>query len=89
MPIYEYCCHNCQKVYERVFKVTAFPKTIKCQYCGKRAKKILSKGAIQTDNDVPWMESAVKVLQPSWEKPITTRSEHRKYLKEKGIEAIG
>lgn len=87
MPIYEYAC-DCGVTHEKVFKVSDFPKTVKCS-CGKRARKILSRGAIMTDNDVPWLPSAVEALQPSWEKPITTRSEYTRYLKEKGIQAIG
>ena len=88
MPIYEYEC-SCGKITEEMHKITDIPQEITCE-CGNTAKKILSsRGAIQTDNDVIWLESAVKTLQPSYERPITTRGEYNKYLKEKGLACIG
>lgn len=71
-----------------MFRITDFPESIECE-CGSRAKKILSVGAIETDNDVAWLPSAIKTLQPDHERPITTRTEYKKYLKEKGITPIG
>ena len=53
------------------------------------AKKILSRGTVLTDDNVSWLPSAVKVLQPDYERPIETRKEYEKYLKNKGLECIG
>lgn len=89
MPIYEYLCPKCSKVHERIFKVTDFPEVVKCKFCGAYAHKIISAGAIQTDNDATWLPSAIKTLQPDHERPITTRTEYKKYLKDKGITPIG
>lgn len=89
MPIYEYFCQNCKTTHERVFKMAEFPQEIECE-CGKRAKKILSSsGAVFTDNDVKWLESASKVLVRHHERPITTRTEYRKYLKDNKLAPIG
>ena len=45
-------------------------------------------GAIQTDGDVKWLPSARQVLQPDYEiraRPIETRGQYKKYLKEHGL----
>ena len=65
-----------------------FPKTVKCE-CGGQAKKILSIGAIHADTDVPWLPSASEVLVKHHEKPLTTRTEYRQYLKENHLAPIG
>ena len=85
--LYEYEC-KCGAVHEKVFKVTNFPNTIKCE-CGGMARKIISLGAIRTDGDVGWMESASKNLVKHGERPVTTRTEYRNYLKNNNLTAIG
>jgi len=87
LPTYEYEC-ECGKIIERVHKITNIPKTTKCK-CGKRAKKILSLPAIQTDGDVRWLPSASKVLVKHYERPLETRGEYKQYLKDNHLEAIG
>ena len=82
--LYEYQCKKCDKVHEKVFKMTNFPNTIKCD-CGGSARKIMSRSATFTDNDVPWMPSASKVLTKHHERPIETRTEYKKYLKENSL----
>ena len=87
-PRYDFQC-DCGKITEEFFHIEECPDLVKCD-CGKKAKKILSaSGGIQTDSDVAWLPSAVKVLQPDHERPITTRSEFKRYLKENRIEPIG
>lgn len=88
-PLYEYQCQECNKIHERTFRIVDFPENIPCVECGGRANKIISLGAIQTDGDVKWLPSAVKVLQPDHERPIATRGEYKRYLKDKGIQPIG
>jgi len=41
MPIYEYACRPCQKIYEKIKPVGT--ETIACPKCSGEAKKILSK----------------------------------------------
>ena len=88
MPIYEYKCKKCRRVTEKWFKINEIQDRIKC-VCGKTAKKVISHGAIKTDGDVKWLESARMTLQPDYERPLTTRGEYNKYLKNKGLESIG
>ena len=91
MPLYEFSCTNCPNTQDEVYKIADCPTKIKCSKCGKWAVKVISIGAIQCDsmNDVPWLESAVMNLQPDGERPVQTRGEYKRYLKERGIIASG
>lgn len=90
-PLYDFVCDNCGKSKEKIFTVKGCPESILCDNCGKRSKKVIAvgHGGIFTDNDVIWLPDAVKTLQPSCERPIETRGQYKKYLKEKGITATG
>lgn len=89
MPLYNFECLSCGSIKEKFFHIDDCPAAIKCE-CGEKAQKIITvgHGGIQSDAPV-WLPSAVKVLQPSHEKPITTRGEYKTYLKNNGITAIG
>lgn len=90
MPLYDFMCDSCGKIKEKFFHINDCPEAIECE-CGKKAKKIISvgHGGIFTDNDVIWLESASKVLIKPHEKPLTTRGEYKRYLKDNGLQAIG
>jgi putative FmdB family regulatory protein len=89
MPLYEFKCKNCRKVSEQFFAVAERPDKIKCS-CGKTAKRVLSsRGAILTDGDVKWLASACQTLQKEGERPLQTRSEYKRYLKDNGLIAAG
>jgi putative FmdB family regulatory protein len=91
MPLYTYECEKCGKEMDKVFSIKDYPRVIDCGYCGNTAKKILAAGhgGIQTDGDVTWLPSAVKVLQRPGERPIETRTEHKAYLKSHNYSQIG
>ena len=43
MPIYEYRCRKCEKIFEKIQKVDEGGDSLKCPYCGEREpEKILS-----------------------------------------------
>jgi putative FmdB family regulatory protein len=90
VPLYEFECQVCGKSHERVFKIVGCPTSQRCD-CGGDARKVIvpGHGGIKTDNDVPWLKSAVKVLQPDHERPIETRGEYNRYLKENNVIAAG
>lgn len=88
MPIYEYKCTNCGDITTILSRVADKPDFTFCS-CGHKAKFILSVGAILTDGDVKWLPSARETLQPDGERPIETRGEHKKYLKDHHLECIG
>ncbi len=83
--MYEYEC-RCGKTTEKVCKVTRIPRRVRCE-CGWMAKKVLSRSAIQADSitDVKWLPSALQTLQKDGERPITSRKEYNRYLKENQI----
>jgi len=87
MPVYEFQC-ECGKLAEVICKVAERPDTVNCE-CGKMAKRILSSGAVHTDGDVKWLNSATKVLQPDHEPPIQTRSELKRYLRQRNLVCTG
>ena len=44
MPIYEYQCRKCEKVFEMLQKVDEGGEAVKCPYCGgQKPEKILSR----------------------------------------------
>jgi putative FmdB family regulatory protein len=92
MPIYEFKCKKCRKVTELIRHVDDCPEKIKCS-CGKTAKRIIStRGAVHTDGDVKWIPSARQVLQPDIEiktRPIETRGQYEKYLKDQHLACVG
>ena len=38
MPLYEYYCLDCMKIFEIIKKLKDFDKPVKCPYCGKELK---------------------------------------------------
>lgn len=44
MPIYEYECSGCQKLFERLETISQAPVSI-CPDCGKEARRVVSKPA--------------------------------------------
>ena len=94
MSLYEYECQKCGNTDEKVYPMASFPKTCKCSKCGGRAKKIIS-GYIQRDEPT-WLDDAVRgALQDTdnvragAERPIETRTELNRYLKEHNLVATG
>ena len=94
MPLYDYECRECGLKMERFYlSYKDKPDWINCEHCGAEAKQILvpGHGGIQTDNDVPWLPGALEGLQDTdniqagIEKPIETRTEYKKFLKDKHI----
>ena len=89
MPIYEFKCGNCGRIHEVICSLSDKPDTHAC-VCGELALQFIGpNGAGLTDNKVPWLESAIKVLQRDGERPITTRTEYREYLKKNELHCVG
>jgi putative FmdB family regulatory protein len=91
MPLYEFDCPSCGNIQEEAYRIADCPNKVECDQCGKWAVKVIAvgHGGIQEDSDVPWLESAIMTLQPEHEKPIETRGEYKRYLKERNIIACG
>lgn len=93
MPLYTYECHDCGEIQERIYTTRDYPAYVKCPKCGRRANKVIAfgHGGVQCDsmNGVPWLSSALGNLQPDGERPIESRTEYKRYLKEHDIIATG
>lgn len=87
MPTYEHYCQSCDSVTEDVCMVADRKQFVVCKSCGGSAERIMSTPAIRCDSgtDVPWLASACKTLQKDGEQPIESRSQYKRYLKDKGI----
>jgi len=83
--IYVYECQSCGDVHERIYHVDDFPTTVECPECGSTARKIITAPAIQCDESPTWLESACKTLLPDDHRPIETRGEYKRYLKENHV----
>jgi putative FmdB family regulatory protein len=87
VPLYSYQCRDCGKTMDKVYPIKDCPRVVMCDKCRHSADKILAigHGGIQTDGDVKWLPSACQVLQRHGERPLETRTEHRKYLEDNGL----
>ena len=93
MPLYNFQCHGCGEDIEQIHKIDDCPKSVICPQCHDIAVKVIVPGHggsfCDSAVDVPWLASAREVLQPDHERPIETRGEYNRYLKEKNIIAAG
>jgi putative FmdB family regulatory protein len=89
--LYDFQCQNCNKITEKLFKLNEVPQKVICQYCGGQAKKVFvpGHGGVRLDADVPWLASACQTLQRQGERPIETRGEYNRYLKEHNLACKG
>ena len=87
MPLYDYFCDDCGQSSERVFPINDFPKAVPCHICGAWARKVIVQGhgGVQCDNKVLWLKSALRNLQPRYERSLETRGEYKAYLKDRDI----
>jgi hypothetical protein len=87
MPTYSYEC-RCGKTITDICKISQMKKFKVC-VCGKRAKRIIVGPAVLRDEDIPWMKEAVKTLQPDCERPVQTRQDWKRYMRENHLACIG
>jgi putative FmdB family regulatory protein len=93
MPLYDYECSKCDNVQEEFFKVKDKPLWVRCKKCGNMAAPVIMVGHGGIFREEPvWLDDGVRTaLQDTdrvalgLEKPIETRSEYKRYLKENGI----
>lgn len=83
--IYVYECQSCGHMQERVYHVDEYPMVVECQNCGATARKIITAPAIQCDAAPSWLASACQTLLPDDHRPIETRGDYKRYLKENHV----
>ena len=96
MPLYDFKCRSCEAMQEIFSSIADCPEKIKCD-CGGEMKKIITLGHGGIFLDEPsWLsgESGEQIrgalqdterLAAGLDKPITTRSEHARFLEEHGV----
>jgi len=90
MPLYDYECEDCGIEIEEVFKMDEKPTSIECGGCHSTMYPVMVEGhgGIQTDKP-KWIDDSVRgALQGDDEKPIETRTDYNRALKEKNVEPI-
>lgn len=90
MPLYEYKCIRCNNLFDKFLFLKDCDKPQRCPECRGKSKKQLSIGGIQDDHPV-WLDgSIIRQLQDTDDpttRPLSTRTEYNKYLKDNGITA--
>jgi putative FmdB family regulatory protein len=62
MPIYQYECADCNKSYERIFKISSCPEFLFCN-CGAKAQKVISASKVNCSNqDAKWIREVRDVV---------------------------
>lgn len=93
MPIYEYQCIKCGKITEKFFKVSECDSRplVECDSCRHAAYRIISAPVVHSEKPL-WLDDSVRgalqdedALRYGREKPIETRAEYEKHLKDNGI----
>lgn len=90
MPLYEYECENCGRIFDLHLKISDLSNDVVCEECDGDAKRIitLGHGGIQDDHPV-WLDHSIRCqLQDTddpTERPIETRTQYNSYLKDNGI----
>lgn len=86
MPVYEHFCNDCGGITEVYCKVEDRKQFVRC-VCGGSAERIISASAVRGDDMPPWMRSPelLGCLQNSAERPVQTRSEYNKIIKDRNI----
>ena len=51
MPVYEYECTECKHIQEEIHPMTNFPEKTKCEKCGKKSEKIISRSSTIIPDD--------------------------------------
>jgi putative FmdB family regulatory protein len=89
MPLYQYHCKKCNTTTDFFSKISEKPDFIIC-VCGEESGKILSASCVIGDEMPKWMRhpEVLGSLQNSAEKPIQSRSEYNRYIKQRGVEEI-
>lgn len=90
MPLFDYECTRCSHRFEAAFPLAQYDTRPECPACAGPTQKLMTLGGIQGDQPI-WLDNSVRnQLQDTedpTERPITTRAEYKKYLKDNGIVA--
>jgi len=86
-PVYEYECKECNNKFDMYFPLREFDVVPECPDCGGSGKKIITVGGVQGDSPA-WLNDPIlqENLQGDNSRPIETRQEFKKYLKDNNLQ---
>lgn len=92
MPLYDYRCKQCNGEYELFTTLSKWNLPVPCPDCGGEGERIITMGHGGSHDDHPaWLDNSVRMMIQDLDdpktKPIETRQELTKYLKDNGIVA--
>ena len=84
--IYKYECPE-HGEFDVAMPVEKMKAEYECPHCDRMCPKIITGAAIRCDSEVnvPWLNSACRTLLPDDHKPLETRGEYKRYLRDHGI----
>ena len=90
MPTYDFKCLECNETFEKLLPLNRYKEPQTCTKCGGKTKKILTLGHGGIQDDHPkWLDyKIIRQLQDTDDptiKPIETRMEYKKHLKDNGV----
>jgi putative FmdB family regulatory protein len=85
MPLYDFHCDHCDVRFEKALPLKDWDAVQLCPHCGEETLKLITLGGIQDEHPV-WLDNSIRSqIQDPSERPIQTRTEYNRYLKENGI----
>ena len=86
MPLHSYECTSCSHNFDAFVPLKELKEaSIKCPKCSRPGKRIISLGHGGIFRDEPtWLNDEVRgaLLDPSDKRPLETRTDYKKFLKE-------
>jgi putative FmdB family regulatory protein len=95
-PLYDFQCQECEQEFEVFWHLMEYTPTTICPICNGSARQIikLGHGGVHRDDPV-WLDDEVRgclqsldQIKKGKQKPITTRQEYKKHLKDNHIAPI-
>jgi hypothetical protein len=90
-PIYTFKCEKCGDELDEIYRIADCPKDRPCMMddCSGRARKVVNFRAVHGDSPA-WLDdfqvqAALQDLSIPGTKPLKSRSEYKRFLKERGI----
>jgi putative FmdB family regulatory protein len=86
MPLYQYECRQCGKEQEIYWTIAGRVNEVDCD-CGGKARRVMAIGGVIGDEMPAWMRhpETLGCLQCSGDRKISSRSEYKRYLKERNL----
>lgn len=84
-PVYAWICDDCGTTFDQAFKMADKPDSLPCP-CGKQARQKVCIGGVVGDELPTWFDREARgSLQQASERPIASRGELNRYLKDRDI----